>query len=208
MFLGVVGINGKMGSGKDYLVKQLTVLANQCNAKVVKLQFKDGLLEVANFIHNLAGLPRPDWEHKTPEQRQFLQSLGTDTCRAYLADIWIRIWQRNVEKTILATFMNPAVLVVVPDMRFPNEMSVIEDNYTSSIVRVHCNEDVREMRLHVRDGAIDRTKMLHISETALDDVTMHTFDNSYDGPEAMQEAANWIWNDLHEKAYMFERNPL
>jgi hypothetical protein len=166
----------------------------------IQLRFRTGLERAAEAILKLAGLPIPDWDHKSPADRLFLQSLGTDTCRVYCQDIWTRIYERQIHnwnETISDDFV-----IITPDVRFTNEIAIIEGVFGGIVRRVQAPLWLREQRLLARDGYLDREKMAHASETALDDRTLVEINNGeLISDTCLYDTARGIWQELTEKCY-------
>ena len=174
----LIGIAGKKRSGKDTVAKALEPFGYQ------RVGFADELKKMALEINPViaaeedasnwppspiavrlgdmvAALGWEDAKDDTPEVRKFLQELGTSV-RDRDRSFWVR-----------AAFMrvNPALAdgygVVVPDVRFPNEVDAIR-RAGGAVVLV------------VRPGRPDDGDR-HVSETALDGIAFdHTVFNDAD----------------------------
>lgn len=77
-----------------------------------------------------------------PEVRRLMQVYGTDVRRAEHADVWIETLQRWVAST-------DATRIVVPDVRFPNEVGSV-----SALVRV-TRPGVGPVNEHVSDNLVN-----------------------------------------------------
>lgn len=91
--------------------------------------------------------------------REVLQVVGTDWFRGLWEDCWINAWKKKVSET-------SADVVLVPDVRFPNELKAVQE-LDGFVIRL--------MRGPFRD------QDQHLSETALDQVeydTLHVMDDS------------------------------
>lgn len=88
-----------------------------------------------------------------------LQMIGTDVIRNYIYnDFWVKLVENKIEKS-------NASLILITDVRFPNERNLIlKNNYL--LIRIE-----KEML------ATSSRRVNHISETALDDTQMHTLEN-------------------------------
>lgn len=132
----------------------------------------------------------PEWG---VSRRFFLQTMGTDFGRKMIADdLWIRAWKKAVatrvadeEKAldeirkrrprILFSRRDPEeqqrlFLILVPDVRFPNELAAVREagtHFPGSVARIVRPEPKK------RGRKVDR----HPSETALDDVWLPTWVN-------------------------------
>lgn len=62
------------------------------------------------------------WDGKKDARgRKLLQSLGTDTARAYDPDVWVKRWERDAKE--MADIVD---IILVDDVRFPNEVQAIQ----------------------------------------------------------------------------------
>ena len=131
--MAVVGICGLIGNGKgtvgDILVKErgfqkLSFADKLKDAVAVMFDWDREMLEGITD-ESRAWREQPDefWTAETGEQvtpRLVLQLFGTDCMRNGFYD---GVWVSMVKKTILE---NPDVDYVVPDVRFPNEISMVQ----------------------------------------------------------------------------------
>lgn len=196
----LIGISGKIGSGKDTLAGMLKLAAPGLNFEVRKYAGK--LKEVASLI---SGIPiekfedqefkktflSSDWDvyhtqylydpymdqqvpmsmNQQMTVRDFLQKLGTDAMRNGLhQNTWIN-----------ATYADytPDKNWIITDVRFLNEARSIQ-NRNGILIRIN----------RVTDNAVGTT---HISETALDDFNDwdYVIDNNY-GLEDLRIHAEYI----------------
>lgn len=165
----IIGICGYKGAGKDSMGQ---ILTNSFGWD--RMSFAEPIKEL---VHNTFGidkailsgnegerefreLPLPDWFNYSP--RQLLQIIGTGFRDSLHPDIWVKILENKVKK-----HNNH---VVVTDVRFPNEVEMINNNGFCVVVK--------------RPG-YDGDE--HKSEHALDDYKFeHVFDN--DGSEEALQA--------------------
>jgi len=159
----IVGITGKKRAGKDTLAG---LIAAELSVPVTTMALADPLkeaLEILNPTIPLNGMSlrghtdlqtvisQVGWEQakdKYPEVRRLMQSYGSDVIRhLFDQDFWVNELLENVKDYKLIHGDN--VVVIVPDVRFPNEAKI-----TDLLIRV------------VRDGT-DGDE--HASENALDD---------------------------------------
>lgn len=131
----IIGISGRMGTGKDTLADMILKLKPEFEKKA----FADKLKEIANLLtgipiekfnsqsFKLENMPKEwDWFNDPQDPmkvREFLQSLGTDAIREGLHDdAWViaLMAQYKIEEPneILPNW-------VVADIRFPNEAEAI-----------------------------------------------------------------------------------
>jgi hypothetical protein len=65
-----------------------------------------------------------------------MQTLGTEWGRALAPDFWVEAWKRAIERDALhASADGETVLIVVDDVRFPNEVAAIRE-MGGSIARI------------------------------------------------------------------------
>jgi hypothetical protein len=103
----LIGIIGYAGTGKDTTAIEIK---KHCKKQVCILHFADKLKELAYKF---------GWDGKKDKKgRKFLQILGTDVCRAYIDDYWILQLQDTLNQSIND-------IVIIPDVRFPNEAKLI-----------------------------------------------------------------------------------
>lgn len=137
--------------------------------------------ELVKLVHEIveARLPRDG------KPRAFLQWLGTDVCRQYSPDCFVR-WMAakvaDVYRDWKIEHQNTNNFgVVLSDVRFANETKWI--NNRGITVLLTCDERVRKERLLERDGTLmSEEEMSHASETGLDELkfsyTLDTTDMS------------------------------
>lgn len=120
---GLVGITGKAGSGKSTAAQVLL------DAGWVRIKFADPLKDMLRAIGlddrhiegHLKEIPCEVLQGKTP--RWAMQTLGTEWGRECIGDqFWIAIARRRI-----ALAMAAGLNVVVDDVRFENEATVIRE---------------------------------------------------------------------------------
>ena len=148
----VICISGKAQHGKDTTANIIKEKLTHCNyqARVLIVHYADLLKYICKSYFG--------WNGKKDEYgRQLLQHVGTDIIRKQKPSFWV-----DFVVNILQFFKDEWDYVIIPDCRFPNEISTIVDNGFDTIhIRV------------VRDGyvgALTEEQKQHLSETALDDI--------------------------------------
>ena len=106
----VIGIWGLQGVGKTALAN---AIAAKCEGSEV-LPLAEPLKRLAKEYFGWDGV-------KDARGRALLQHLGTDTGRAFDPEIWVRKWEQAAGA---ALFMG-VKLILVDDVRFPNEVEAI-----------------------------------------------------------------------------------
>lgn len=124
----IVGLGYKIGAGKDAVAD---ILCSKFG--FVKMSFADSLKEAVSAIF---GWPRGllnDQEFKATEDpfwgltpRTVLQRVGTEAMRNNIReDVWVKSLERRV-KNHAETENCTCPSVVIPDMRFPNEVAAVK----------------------------------------------------------------------------------
>ncbi len=158
----IVGVSGKIGSGKSTLCDNLLLLHNQ---NVVARNFADQLkIDVAAHL----GIPLERCyteEGKNTRIERYdmtvgciLQQWGTALRSAIHTDMWVIATANWLERLILNGVV-PS-MVVIGDVRFPNEVDWV---HSVGGVAVRLNGDPGGVR------AKSTRDLAHVSETALDD---------------------------------------
>lgn len=143
-------ISGKARSGKDYIGEQIKKRAELGGKSVLVIHFADAL---KNFCSQHYGYRNV----KDEADRQILQRIGTDVCRCNYKDTWV-----DIVIALLKGLKDIYDLVLIPDARFPNEITKVVDTFGK--------ENVKSLRVH-REYTNDLTdeQNHHQSEIALDD---------------------------------------
>lgn len=142
----LVGIGYKKGSGKDTFAKMLSVHFNQC----VITGFADAL---KHQVADVCGIEIEEIEKNKPLFRPMLQWWGTDFRRIYGKDE--NYWIREMEYKYNIYKRNSDELMIISDVRFPNEAEFVraKEGYLIEMIR---NTDSNDK---------------HSSETSLDNYT-------------------------------------
>lgn len=151
----IIGFSGKKQSGKttvsEFLLSEISSALSRSFAfylkEVVAACFDDTIVRYGKTYDTDEGKSDVLPCHKTV--REVLQIVGTDMFRSLDSKCWIRPfekWCRNV---------SDCSLIVVPDVRFPNEVRCIRD-LGGVVIRL----------LRAPFGDVDK----HESETALDEM--------------------------------------
>lgn len=167
----IIGLSGKMGSGKDTLAD----LVLKLDPSFEKVSFAKKLKEVGAFLTNTnkelwftqegKNIYLPEWGMTIGT---FQQKLGTDAMRNNL--------HRATWRLALFANIRPSSKWVITDVRFPDEAEDIR-NKTGILVRV--NGDPKNCR------ATSTRDINHISETALD--TYSNFDLQYENNKSLAD---------------------
>ena len=153
----IIGIGGKAMCGKDTVAAHLVT-----NHGFVKYSMADPLKEMVMYLFDMTYEQMYDTKQKeivdprydkTP--RWFLQYFGTDVCRKIRPDIWLAMARKSISN-------RPKV--VIPDIRFINEMKMIKD-LGGWVWRV-----IRTDHSGTKEGAS------HASEMEMDGVSLSAYD--------------------------------
>ncbi len=160
----LVGISGKMGTGKDYFVENYVIkfIEEYLKKKCLILSFAD-MLKVNLMVHHNIQLNEL-YGDKTPKIRELLQQEGTEKGRnIYGEDIWIRYvkaWSELYKSRGID-------YIIIPDVRFKNEYNFIKDN-NGIVFRMHAPSRNNKRLLKESNNNYDIKN--HPSEIDLDDV--------------------------------------
>ena len=155
----VIGIAGKKRSGKDTVAQMLMQCAEKVGIKATKRAFADALKEecatmvVGHLPEEIAidVLKEMCTDEKKEKFRLLLQWWGTEFKRKMVSDTY---WLDKLQNWILQHCNTEREVVVVPDVRFLNEVEMIKQ-LGGVVIKIH------------RPGIT--TEDNHISETGLDD---------------------------------------
>ena len=177
----IIGINGKIGSGKDTVGSIIQELCLEYNGPEWKIKKFAGKLKTTASL--LTGIPVEKFEDQefkkldmNPEwgmtYREFLQKLGTEAMREGLhTNVWVNALFADYTPTHYLIGAFDTKLTdgdpvypnwIITDMRFPNEMEAVvaRGGITIRVVRPDMN-------------SLQAMVPAHASETALDEHTMH-----------------------------------
>lgn len=199
----ILGINGKIGSGKnafaELFAKQLPNRV-ECHSMADKLrEVIEVLFEVKMTVTNEKGMPFCNTIYNfTQEQKniylpkfkktigELMQYIGTDLLRNHLdEDIWVKTLFNDTMKNKIDNGM----IIVIPDVRFKNEAKYILDE-GGYLIRL--NGDPNKIRENsTRD-------LNHISEIDLDDFNGFDkiLDNSKKDFNNLKNIVNEVINDF------------
>ena len=145
----VVAISGKAQHGKDTTANFLKSELEANGCKVLITHYADLLKYICTAFFNWDG-------QKDEHGRQLLQYVGTDVVRAKRPDFWVEF-----VTGVLNLFDGQWDYVLIPDCRFPNEVTHLTyAGFDTFHVRV-----IRENF----ESPLTPEQQMHPSETALDD---------------------------------------
>ena len=155
----ILFISGKAGAGKSALARAVHKLVVADGLSPIALKFADPLYSLHRVVYET--MAEYGIELTTTIDRRLLQLLGTEWGRQTISD---DVWVRCLRNRITAVMAHPQAIVLVDDVRFPNELSM-ESLHGICKVRLSADAAVRKIR------AAKWTDTPHVSETALDDAT-------------------------------------
>lgn len=172
----IIGISGKMGVGKDYIVEHMLIPKIRASGKrVLTISFADQIKINAASQNNIDIITM--YGDKTPEIRKMLQTVGTEQGRMkHGEDIWIKYVSNWIK---LWKMKDLADVFIITDCRFKNEVRWVESQ--GIVIRIEAPDRNLERLKRESNGS---TKLLesiqsHVSETELDDYDFkYTIDNS------------------------------
>ncbi len=144
----IVVVSGKAGSGKDTSAVIMADILRKAGKRVLITHYADLLKYICRQFFGWNG-------HKDEDGRHLLQYVGTDVIRKVDPDFWV-----GFLRDVLFFFEDKWDYVLIPDLRFPNELSVLRD---AGFETIH----VRVLRDGADNGLTEKQKE-HLSETALD----------------------------------------
>lgn len=146
----IITISGHAQNGKDTIAKMIKDNLEFDGNKVLLTHFADLLKYICRSFF--------DWNGEKDEAgRHILQYVGTDVVRKKMPDFWV-----DFILSILKLFNKEWDYVIIPDTRFPNEISKFVDN----------GFDVTHIRVERTnfESPLTKEQQQHPSETALDNI--------------------------------------
>ena len=147
----VILISGSARFGKDSAAFIMKELLEKQKKKVLIIHYADNLKLFAKNYFGWSG-------QKDQKGRELLQWLGTDVVRKNYEDTWV-----DMIVALLKGIKTLYDYVIIPDVRFPNEIDKMCDNFDCITIRI--------IRPNFDNGLTDEQKK-HPSETALDNYPM------------------------------------
>ena len=147
----VILISGSARFGKDSAAFMMKELLEKQKKKVLIIHYADNLKLFAKNYFGWSG-------QKDQKGRELLQWLGTDVIRKNYEDTWV-----DMVVALLKGIKTLYDYIIIPDVRFPNEIDRMRDNFDCITVRV--------IRPNFDNGLTEEQRK-HPSETALDNYPM------------------------------------
>lgn len=174
----VILISGKAQNGKDTVAKFLHKTLVDDGNRVLITHYGDLLKYICR---NYFG-----WDGQKDEKgRQMLQYVGTDVIRKQNPTLWV-----DFVAMILKYFHENWDYVIIPDCRFPNEVTTMAENGFDTV-------HLRVVRSNF-ESPLTEEQQKHPSETALDDVTPDWYIFNDGTLQHLEEnIARWVREDLY-----------
>jgi hypothetical protein len=166
IILMIIGISGKMGTGKDYFVENYIIpyIENILKEKYLVLSFAD-MLKVNLMVHHNININEL-YGKKTPEIRKLLQLEGTEKGRNIHGPY---IWIRYVKAWSELYNSRGIKYIIIPDVRFKNEYEFIKQS-NGIIFRMYApNRNEKRLREESSSDEMYEQIKNHQSEIELDD---------------------------------------
>lgn len=174
----IILVSGKAQNGKDTTAEILRSQLKTDGNRVLVTHYADLLKFICRNYFGWDG-------NKDDVGRQMLQYVGTDVIRKQNPTLWV-----DFVSMILKYFHENWDYVIIPDCRFPNEITTMSDNGFETI-------HIRVVRENFK-SPLTKEQQMHPSETALDDVTPDYYINN-DG--TLQDLTNTIIKWIKENLY-------
>ncbi len=176
----IIEISGKSGHGKDETAKILKSKLEYIGNKVIILHFADQLKYIAAKYY--------DWDFLKDEKgRTLLQTLGV-SARNRNKDYWV-----NIVYEIIITFFGDMNYVIIPDVRFLNEIYYLENKgFDVTTLRV--------TRLNFENNLTEEQRN-HVSEIELDDYKFDYYLYSENNLEHLNSCIDTLLSNLVIEAY-------
>lgn len=181
----IILISAKATSGKDSVAEILKRLMDKDNKKVLVTHYADLLKYICKTFFGWDGV-------KDEKARSLLQRVGTDTIRKQNPDYWVEFISE-----FLKMFPNEWDAVIIPDCRFPNEITqMLLDGWDVFTVRVN--------RLNYI-SPLTEEQQNHISETALDGYQFDYYIDSESGLDKLETEVKKMYEYMKLKDGDYER---
>lgn len=155
----IVLISGQQGSGKSTLASALEQEAYKHNLNPKRMKYADVLYDIHDAIWDLMkqyGIKKDKLLKKGEKiDGKLLQVIGTEWGRYRDPNLWVSIMRERIKDE------NGEKLIIIDDVRFPNELSPATRAFTVR-VRLECDEETRKSRAEKW-----REDTSHPSETSL-----------------------------------------
>lgn len=169
----VILISGRAGSGKDTAAKIMKSCFEQNYDDVLITHYADLLKYICRDYF--------DWDGNKDEYgRTLLQHIGTDVVRKKKPDFWV-----DFIADILDFFHDYWDVVIIPDVRFPNEITRLQK-------RGYLTTHLHILRPSYTN-TLTKAQKSHESENAMSNIkSQFCIENSGDLNELKEKITNWV----------------
>lgn len=161
----VIGVSGKIGTGKDYITKNVLIPLFSRRENYAVLSFADPF-KVEAIVRDKIDRKRV-YEEKDEESRKKLQLRGTEEGRNVYGE---NIWVDTLYQYLLNYQERGIEYFFIVDVRFPNEIDFVRNQCKGHVFRVVAPK--RNLKKVHQEAKGDEKKMhqimTHVSETCLD----------------------------------------
>jgi len=177
--LKVILISGKAQNGKDTVAAYMREKLTEDKHRVLITHYADLLKYICRSYFGWNGV-------KDEKGRKMLQYVGTDVIRKENPSLWV-----DFVALMLKYFHENWDYVIIPDCRFPNEVSTMRDSGFDTLY-------LRVIRSNFA-SPLTEEQQKHPSETALDGYDAdYCIDNNGTLSELKTKVDNWIKESLYE----------
>lgn len=173
----VILLSGHAGCGKDFVANILKEQLEKCNKKVLITHYADLLKYICKTFFNWNG-------EKDEFGRSLLQYVGTDVVREVNPNYWV-----DFIDGIIYMFYDKWDYILIPDARFPNEITEMKRSNFYSTISIRVNRPGYETHL-------TKEQQAHHSETALDDFNFDIYIDNTTKESVKKQIENFIKFDL------------
>lgn len=175
----IITISGHAQNGKDTVAKLLSDKLREKQYRVLITHYADLLKYICQTFFNWDGA-------KDERGRHILQYVGTDIVRKEKPDFWV-----DFISEILKFFGTNWDYVIIPDLRFPNELGKLKsDGFAVTHLRIVRNNFT---------NLLSPEQQHHPSETALDGIQPDYLINNNGSLRDLDETiSQWVKEYLNE----------
>lgn len=169
----IIGLCGKMGSGKDYIGQEIIIkyIEEKLKKKCLQLSFADQLK--ANVIVKSNIKYEDVYINKTMESRKLLQQEGTENGRRIHGE---NVWIKYIENWIKVFSKRGVDVFVITDVRFKNEIEWVKSQ-EGYLIKLESPNRTNHKLQQESGGNEEIYKELanHYSETDIDNIPNKDF---------------------------------
>lgn len=173
--MNVICISGKAQHGKDTVANMMKEAIEQSGEKVLIIHYADLLKYICTTYYGWDG-------EKNDYGRRLLQDVGTGIVRERDPNYWV-----STVSDLLTLFQDEWNWAIIPDTRFPNEVSMVYEKFGGTHVRVERGK---------YDGGLTDEQLNHPSETMLDDYFPDYYIKNHGSLEQLRETVNTCLKEI------------